>query len=946
MTTLNKSQQEAVDHKDGPCIVLAGPGAGKTAVLTRRTAKLVDSGVAPERILLLTFTRAAAHEMLERAKTLNSLCEKVDGGTFHSLATRIVNQNNHLFGKTKPFTILDPEDNKTIIKQIADEVRGQSTDDEWPTPATIQRIISFSTNTRLSVSESTYSVSPNYIHLINQLEVIRERYFSYKIDRGLLDYDDCLEYFAALLNDADIGPSLKSKWDYILVDEYQDTNQLQLDIIYNLVSGKTPNLMIVGDPCQPEGTMIERYHKWKDGHRNVREFVPIEEIKIGDNIASASLRQGRSNLTRKVLGISKNPFEGHLVKVTTESGKMSKYTPNHHCMVRNRYDGYCVYVMKKDNAYRIGISKMKANGNNSGLMPIKRMRAENADALWILTLVPTKREALMLETKLSIKYHLPQTMFTIKESTSPNHIQNPIFTQDDLDEIWKDVANENEAAMCLEAYGRNIDYPYFTSESFGPGKASLSVIHQCYACNILPESEVKIRNGEYEKIKIDSEYYKGNVISFTIEQDGVYFADNILTHNCQAIYSFRGSAPETMTGFKNRFPKSKIINLDTNYRSSPEIIDVVNSIDKRLGIGFSRTLTSNQKSSDELPSFIECNSSNSQAVEIADNILKSKNSGKHKLSDNVVIVRAMAYARPIEIEFTKRKIPYKIVGGLRIDEAAHVKDLLSLARVSSNPQHEPAWLRILTRFKGLGVKAASTIADLMGNAASMQDVIDALELSNSKKKYNFAPLINSLKEFDRSDLTPAEKLEATLTNMEPMWSTLKEWKEDWKDRRKDLEAVISIANDHSTVESFLSTITLDYSVDNKKIHEKEPRFEDDMITITTVHGAKGLEWPRVHIPSFISGHIPSTYTLDTKEEMRILYVAVSRAKKDLLVYKPLFTPNGGFAQESEFEAMVRPHCNVIRLKKTDTFGKDRINSSKKIDMRSVMANKLKKSQTA
>lgn len=660
---LNQSQQEAVDHRDGPCIVLAGPGAGKTAVLTRRTAKLVSSGVAPERILLLTFTRNAAREMIERAKMLNHQCEKVDGGTFHSLATRIVNQNSHLFGKTKPFTILDVEDNQTIVKQLSNEVRGSSTDEEWPSPSTIQRIISFATNTRLSISEATFSVSPNYIHLIPKIEVIRDKYFNYKIERGLLDYDDCLEYFAALLSDEDIAPKLRSKWDYILVDEYQDTNQLQLDIIYNIVNGKNANIMIVGDPGQ-------------------------------------------------------------------------------------------------------------------------------------------------------------------------------------------------------------------------------------------------------------------------------------------SIYSFRGSAPETMSGFRNRFPKSKIINLEVNYRSSPEIIDVVNSIDRRLGIGFNRTLKSNQKNGDDIPQFIECGNANTQAAEIANSVLQSKNSGKNKLSDNAVIVRAMAYARPIEVEFTKRKIPYKIVGGLRIDEAAHVKDLLSIARISSNPQHEPAWLRVLTRIKKLGNKSAAEITDLMSNANGIQDVVDQLENYSNKKKFDFKPLINSLKALDRSDLTPAEKLEQIVVHMEPTWSTMKEWKDDWKERKKDLESIISIANDHSTVESFLSTVTLDYSVDNKKTHEKEPRYEDDLVTITTVHGSKGLEWSRVHIPSFISGHIPSTYTLDTKEEMRILYVAVSRAKKELFVYKPLFTANGSFSQESEFECLVKPHCDVVRVKKNDSGGRDRIASKRKIDMKAVFAAKLKQSNLA
>jgi DNA helicase-2/ATP-dependent DNA helicase PcrA len=657
---LNKDQQEAVDHTLGPCIVLAGPGAGKTAVLTRRASKLVISGVSPERILLLTFTRAASKEMLERAKLLNPLCEKIDGGTFHSIAARIVNQNSHLFGRTKPFTILDVEDNHSIIKKISNDVKGNLNEENWPSPSIVQRIISFSTNTRMSISDSTFSLAPTYTHLTGQFETIRDQYFDYKINRGLLDYDDCLEYFSALLNDDDLGPKLRTKWDYVMIDEYQDTNQLQLDIVYGLVGNNKNNVFIVGDPGQ-------------------------------------------------------------------------------------------------------------------------------------------------------------------------------------------------------------------------------------------------------------------------------------------SIFSFRGSAPETMTGFKNRFPKSRIINLENNYRSSPEIVDVVNSIDRRLGIGFNRTLKSNQPSEDRLPQFIECGNSNSQASEIAINILESKKSN-NQLLDNVVIVRSMAYARPIEVEFTKRKIPYKIVGGLRIDEAAHVKDLLSIARISTNPQHEPAWLRILTRIKKLGNKAASDIVNLMSSSETMTDVISILENYSNKKSFDFGPLINSFKALDKPDLLPNQKLDQVIAHMEPSWSEIKEWKDDWKDRKKDLESIVSIAVDHPTVESFLSTVTLDYSVDSK--NNTSAVYQDDMVTITTVHGSKGLEWNRVHIPSFVSGHIPSSYTQDMKEEMRILYVAASRAKKDLMFYKPLFSSNGSFSQESEFESLIKPYCDVIRVKKNSSGGMDRINSNRKIDMRSVFAAKLKNSSRA
>ena len=149
---LNDAQAEAVQHRDGPAVVLAGPGAGKTAVLTRRAAELVKSGVQPERILLLTFTRNSAREMLARAKAIEPACEHISGGTFHSVATRVINRNVHVFGMEKPFTILDPEDCKEIIKRLMDPLKVG--EENWPRASTVHKVISFATNTRSSLDQA------------------------------------------------------------------------------------------------------------------------------------------------------------------------------------------------------------------------------------------------------------------------------------------------------------------------------------------------------------------------------------------------------------------------------------------------------------------------------------------------------------------------------------------------------------------------------------------------------------------------------------------------------------------------------------------------------------------------------------------------------------------------------------------------------------------------
>src|SRR3546814_81334 len=137
---LNPGQAKAVAHLDGPAVILAGPGAGKTKTLTRRAAMLVQNGVPPEKILLLTFSRASSKEMLARAKALDSRCAFIDGGTFHATATKIINQNIHVFGMDRPFTILDPEDATQIVKKVMEPIKADD-NRNWPRASTVAKAI-------------------------------------------------------------------------------------------------------------------------------------------------------------------------------------------------------------------------------------------------------------------------------------------------------------------------------------------------------------------------------------------------------------------------------------------------------------------------------------------------------------------------------------------------------------------------------------------------------------------------------------------------------------------------------------------------------------------------------------------------------------------------------------------------------------------------------------
>ena len=643
---LDAAQSAAVSHGDGPCAVLAGPGAGKTAVLTARAAALVRSGVPAERVLLMTFTRASAREMLDRAKRMEPECERLSGGTFHSVAMRIINRNAHVFDVEK-FTVLDPDDCRQVFKKVMEPMRGGA--ENWPTAAVVSKVVGLSVNTQSTIEQCVAKLCPRYASFVPVFEEVRDAYVSYKLERSLIDYDDCLEYLATLLEDDEIGPLVRDQWDHCMFDEYQDTNALQLRIVYGLASDRR-NVMVVGDAAQ-------------------------------------------------------------------------------------------------------------------------------------------------------------------------------------------------------------------------------------------------------------------------------------------SIYGFRGSAPHTMPAFLARFPDASLIKLETNYRSSSEIVSMVNAADRITGSGFQRTLVSASGSSGIKPILMESPDETVQAAEIAKAVLAHKADGGD-IADCAVIVRSMSAARRVEVEFTTRRIPYKVTGGLRIDEAAHVKDLLSVARVATNHRHEPAWIRILERHRRIGDVAATEIADRISLLSDPGLAPEVLEKEAAARSTSFEGLPDALRGLLQPARRPFSSLSDAVALMEPFWSQLKDWRDDWEDRRRDIDAVLHIADEHRDLDSFLTAITLDYSVDRKR-DEDDAEDQERPVTISTVHGAKGLEWPIVHVPSFVRGHMPAPYADDLEEEARILYVAISRARRGLTLHKPLFDSRGGYTSPSDYERLIRPLCEVRRAHAAPVGGAT-IATTKRIDMRAKL----------
>jgi len=312
---LNAQQLAAATAPDGPSLVIAGAGSGKTRTLVYRLAYLIDRGIDPGSILLLTFTRKAAEEMVTRAGVLiGGRADQVTGGTFHSVANALLRRYGRPIGLNPGFTILDRGDSEDLINFLRGELGLNEKDKRFPRKATIAEIFSKVQNTLTSLEDLLLKEFSHFADHLEALGRLREAYEKTKRERQLLDYDDLLVKLRALLcQDESTRTAISRRYRYILVDEYQDTNRLQADLIRNLAATHD-NVMVVGDDSQsiyafrgatfrnimefPElfaGTTIYKLEE------NYRSTQPILNL-ANEIILTAAERYSKRLFTRKLDG--------------------------------------------------------------------------------------------------------------------------------------------------------------------------------------------------------------------------------------------------------------------------------------------------------------------------------------------------------------------------------------------------------------------------------------------------------------------------------------------------------------------------------------------------------------------------------------------------------------------------------------------------------------------
>ncbi len=248
---LNPSQYQAVTQTEGPVLVIAGAGSGKTRTLVYRVAHLLDQGVAPESLLLLTFTRKASQEMLWRAgQLLNESCSRVVGGTFHSIGNLLLRRYGSALGFESNFTIIDRADAEGIVNLLRSSLGLAGRDKQFPSKRALVNIISGAINKALDLEEIVYQQYGHLTEYLDDIVRLQREYQVFKQNNGLMDYDDLLVNWKRLLEESvAVREMISARFSHIMVDEYQDTNLIQADIV-RLAAYTHDNVMVVGDDSQ------------------------------------------------------------------------------------------------------------------------------------------------------------------------------------------------------------------------------------------------------------------------------------------------------------------------------------------------------------------------------------------------------------------------------------------------------------------------------------------------------------------------------------------------------------------------------------------------------------------------------------------------------------------------------------------------------------------------
>ena len=930
LSGLNPIQREAVTHHDGPLLVVAGAGSGKTRVLTHRVAHLIlEHGISPFEILAITFTNKAAGEMKYRVGALvGPVAEKMWVSTFHSACVRILRRDAGKLGYPSSFTIYDQADAVRLVGYV---IRDLGLDPKKFPARSVHGTISSAKNDYVLAEQFRERAGAIFERKIADVYVE----YQHRLRKaGAMDFDDLLTVTATLFREQpEVLEHYRRRFKHVLVDEYQDTNKVQNEIVIQL-SGNHRNVCVVGDSdqCLPPGTMIS----------TPTGAAPIEDLTEGDLVVGTA--GGADTATGRVVAVKRGHYAGRVYRVRAADHEL-RGTPHHIVLARQTLipGQFIVYLMyRRDRGYRVGVTKSvrppRSGVDELGLKV--RVNQEHADAAWIIRVCGSATEAGYWEAHYAADFGLPTACF---------HALGRKLALDDewLNRLYCNLDTDTRAKWMMDELDLHPEYPHHRPANgrnrqtinltmFSDRRASTAYHRVQWSSNRVEVAErltaagLKIRRGKgLDNVRFETsrrDYGEALALAkHAAEAGGLQIQRRAMIDG--TVYKFtplshlrRGMAVLVQVG--DRLEERVVdalefdeydgpvydLEVDPTHTYVADGVLVHNSVYRFRGADIRNILEFEAAFPDCTVIVLEQNYRSTQTILDAANAVIANNFGRkpkelwtdsgaghaivryhaddesdeaqwvaHEISrlhdegerwgDVAVFYRTNAMSRIIEEQMMRLGIPYKVVGGTRFYDRREVKDALAYLRAVVNPVDEVSIKRVLNVPKrGVG---DSTVGKLDAWATSHGVAfIDALRRAGDAGVKG--PAVKGIAEF----LELIDELaDAVPGGPGPMLELIL----DKTGYLAELQAEHSIEAE-GRLENLAELIgsARDFAEVNEFLEqvalvadadELPDGADDTSVLLMTLHAAKGLEFPSVFLIGLEDGVFPHLRSLGEPAEL-------------------------------------------------------------------------------